>query len=481
MILYTGLSKGKRQDMNSSSPGKESPIGFFFAPESVAVVGASRTPGKIGNTILNNLINLKYRGGIFPINPNASDISGLKTYPSIADVPHKIEVAVIAVPAHLVLDVVRDCAMIGVRGIIIISSGFSEAGEEGIERQRELIRIASSNGMRIIGPNTTGILNTDNGFTSTFVRIKEISVGSIAFIAQTGMFAGMMMEYILTSEKFGLSKVAGLGNKSDVADHEILDYLAEDTATQAIMMYIEGIKDGRLFFEAARRLTRKKPMIVLKVGKTEAGAKAARSHTGSLTGRDEIFEALCRQVGIIRVNDFDDLVDSAKMFAYQPLPRGNRIAIITLSGGAGVMSADACLQNGLRLADIAQHNLDKIIEKMPSWATLRNPVDVEPLSETVGRIDAFRIPLETILPDDNVDMCLIIMGTTPIQKSDLDYLKDIRQAYPQKPIAVCIIGSQDVYEQLFSIIEEMGIPVYPSVHRVVNSLATLYRYSQHRG
>ena len=466
--------------MDSNSPGKDSPIGFFFAPKSVAVVGASRTPGKIGNTILNNLINLKYQGDIFPINPNASDISRLKTYPSIAEVPHKIEVAVIAIPAHLVLDVVRDCAKRGVRGIVIVSSGFSEAGQEGIERQRELIRIAASNGMRIIGPNTTGILNTANGFTTTFVPIKEISEGSIAFIAQTGMFAGMMMEYILTSEKFGLSKVAGLGNKADVADHEILDYLAEDTATKAIMMYIEGVKDGKRFFEAARRFTQKKPMIVLKVGRTEAGAKAARSHTGSLTGRDEVFEALCQQAGIIRANDFDELVDFAKMFAYQPLPRGNRIAIITLSGGAGVMSADACLQSGLRLADIEQHRLDKVIEKMPSWATLSNPVDVEPLSETVGRIDAFRIPLEVILPDESVDMCLLIMGTIRTQKGDLDYLKDIRQAYPQKPIAVCIIGTQDIYEQLFSTIEEMRIPVFPSVHRVVNGLAALYRYSQMR-
>jgi acetyltransferase len=294
------------------------------------------------------------------------------------------------------------------------------------------------------------------------------------------MFTGMMLERILTSEKFGLSKVAGLGNKCDVADHEILDYLSQDTATKTIMMYIEGIKDGKHFFETARRVARQKPIIVLKTGRTEAGARAALSHTGSLTGRDEVFEALCKQAGIIRVNDFDELVDLAKMFAYQPVPRGNRVSIVTLSGGAGVMAADACLQSGLRLAPLGPHTLQKLAEKMPSWATVGNPIDIEPLSETVSSVEAYRMALETTLSDQNVDLCLLIMGTIRMPKVDADFLKDIKNRYPHKPTAVCIIGRQEIYEQFFRMTEEVKIPVYPSVSRAVTGLAALYRYGQPR-
>lgn len=466
--------------MDSSLPDKGGAVKVFFEPKSVAVVGASRTPGKLGNTILKNLLTLKYEGQVFPINPNASEISGLKAYPSVVEIPHQVDLAVIAIPAPQVLDVVRDCAQKRVRGIVIISSGFGEIGQEGAERQSELLRIATGAGMRILGPNTTGILNSHNRFTTTFVELNEVREGSVAFIAQTGMFAGMMLEHILTWEKFGLSKVAGLGNKCDIADHEILDYLAQDTATKVIMMHIEGIKDGKRFFETARRLSREKPMIVLKAGRTEAGAKAALSHTDSLTGRDEVFEALCKQAGSIRANDFNELVDFAKMFAYQPLPRGNRVAIVTLSGGAGVMAADACFQSGLHLADLSHYTLQKMVEKAPSWATVGNPVDVEPLAETVGSVEAYKIAFKAALSDKSVDLCLFIMGTLRMPEIRIDFLEDIKNTYSQKPIALCIIGRREIYEQFFRIAEEVGIPVFNSVHRAVNGLAALYRYSRLR-
>jgi len=462
--------------MDSSLPD-EGGVKVFFEPESVAVVGASRTPGKVGSTILKNLLTLRYEGQVFPVNPNTPEISGLRAYPSVAEIPHRVDLAVIAIPAPLVLDVVRDCAKKRVRGIVIISSGFGEAGEEGTERQSELLRIATRAGMRILGPNTTGILNSHNRFTTTFVELNEVREGSVAFIAQTGMFAGMMLEHILTWEKFGLSKVAGLGNKCDVADHEILDYLAQDAATKVIMMHIEGIKDGKRFFETARRLSKEKPMIVLKAGSTEAGAKAALSHTGSLSGRDEVFEALCQQAGVIRANDFDELVDFAKMFAYQPLPCGNRVAIVTLSGGAGVMAADACLQDGLHLAALDPHTLQEMMEKAPSWAIGGNPFDIEPLAETVGSVEAYRIAFKAMLSDKNVDLCLFIMGTLRIADISADFLEDIKNAYPQKPMALCIIGVREVYEPFFRIAEEVGIPVFTSVRRAVNGLAALYRYS----
>ena len=449
---------------------------IFFEPKSVAIVGASRTPGKIGNNILRNNLKLGYRGQIYPVNPGASEIEGLRSYPSVAAIPENVELAVIAVPAHLVLDVLRDCQKKAVKGVIVISSGFSEAGKEGMERQRELVRLAAEAHIRVIGPNTTGILNPAGGFTTTFVDLKGVRAGGIGFVAQTGMFAGMMFQWIFSSQYFGLSKVIGLGNKADVMDHDALDYLAQDGATRVVIMYLEGVKDGRRFLDSVKRLVRRKPLVVIKGGKTEAGAKAAQSHTGSLAGRDEIFEALFRQGGAIRVSDFEELLDYGKTFAYQPIPRGNRIAVVTLSGGAGVMAADASLDCGLALARLEPHTLEKIKEKMPPWASPGNPLDVEPLSEIVQQEGAYRLGLNAVLSDPGVDLALLIMSTFQMSQVHAEYVLEATRAHPEKPVAVCIIGEATLYRQLFQIMEEASIPVFVSVRRAVASLAALYEY-----
>ena len=451
-------------------------LGFFFEPKSVAIVGASRTPGKIGNTILRNLLKLGYRGRIFPVNPGASEIDGLRSYPSVAAIPETVELAVIAVPAHLVLEVMRDCQRKAVRGVVVISSGFSEAGKEGMERQRELMRLAAEAGIRIIGPNTTGILNPGGRFTTTFVDLKGVKPGGIGFVAQTGMFAGMMFQWIFSSQHFGLSKVIGLGNKADVADHDALEYLAQDEATRVVIMYIEGVKDGRCFLESAERLVRSKPLVVIKGGKTEEGARAVHSHTGSMAGRDEIFEALFRQAGAIRVSDFEELLDFGKTFAYQPLPRGNRIAIVTLSGGAGVIATDACLEGGLVLAHLEQQTLARLKEKMPRWASPGNPLDVEPISEIVTREGAYRLSLDAVLSDPGVDLALVVMTTFQMPRIHADYVLEVARAHPEKPVAVCIIGEAAIYSQLYQVMEEASVPVFVSVRRAAASLAALYKH-----
>ncbi len=451
-------------------------LGFFFEPKSVAIVGASRTPGKIGNTILRNLLKLGYRGRIFPVNPGAGEIDGLRSYPSVAAIPETVELAVIAVPAHLVLEVMRDCQRKAVRGVVVISSGFSEAGKEGMERQRELMRLAAEAGIRIIGPNTTGILNPGGRFTTTFVDLKGVKPGGIGFVAQTGMFAGMMFQWIFSSQHFGLSKVIGLGNKADVADHDALEYLAQDEATRVVIMYIEGVKDGRCFLESAERLVRSKPLVVIKGGKTEEGARAVHSHTGSMAGRDEIFEALFRQAGAIRVSDFEELLDFGKTFAYQPLPRGNRIAIVTLSGGAGVIATDACLERGLRLAHLEQQTLARLKEKMPRWASPGNPLDVEPISEIVTREGAYRLSLDAVLSDPGVDLALVVMTTFQMPRIHADYVLEVARAHPEKPVAVCIIGEAAIYSQLYQVMEEASVPVFVSVRRAAASLAALYKH-----
>jgi acyl-CoA synthetase (NDP forming) len=463
--------------MGNSKPGSGGRgLGIFFEPESVAIVGASRKPGKLGNYILRNNLRLGYHGRIFPVNPGAGEIEGLKCYPSVAAIPEAVELAVIALPAHLVLDVMKDCQRKLVKGVVVISSGFSEIGGEGMERQRELVRLAGEAGIRVLGPNTTGILNPAGRFTTTFVDLKGVKAGGIGFIAQTGMFAGMMFQWIFSSQYFGLSKVIGLGNKADVTDHEALDYLARDEATRAVIMYLEGARDGKRFLGAASRLVRRKPLVVIKGGKTEEGARAARSHTGSLAGRDEIFEALFRQAGAIRVSDFEELLDFGKTFAGQPIPRGNRTAIVTLSGGAGVMATDLCLESGLRLARLESPTLERLREKMPSWARPGNPLDVEPLSETVTQEGAYRFGLDAVLSDPGVDLALLVMSTFSMPRVHADYLLEVTRAHPEKPVAVCIIGEAAIYTQLFRIMEEAGVPVFVSVRRAVASLAALYRY-----
>jgi acetyl coenzyme A synthetase (ADP forming)-like protein len=449
---------------------------IFFEPKSVAVVGASRTPGKIGNTILRNLLKLGYEGQIFPVNPRAEEIEGLRSYASVAAIPEAVELVVMAIPAHLVLEVMRDCQKKMVKGVVIISSGFSEAGKEGMERQRELVRLAAEAGIRIVGPNTTGILNPEGRFTTTFVDLKGVKKGSIGFVAQTGIFAGMMFQWIFSSQHFGLSKVIGLGNKADVADHDALDYLAQDEATRVVIMYLEGVKDGRRFLASVARLVQKKPLVVMKGGKTKEGAKAAQSHTGSMAGRDEIFEALFRQAGAIRVNDFEELLDLGKTFAYQPLPKGNRIAIISLSGGAGVMATDACPESGLVLASPAEQTLARFREKMPPWSIPGNPFDIEPLSEVVTQEGAYRLSLDVLLSDPGVDLALLIMSTTRTPQIHADYVVEVARAHPEKPVAVCIIGEASLYHRLFQIMEEANIPVFVGVRRAVASLAALYKY-----
>jgi acetyltransferase len=462
--------------MTGRSQSKGRSLAVFFEPKSVAVVGASRTPGKMGHSILRNLLNLGYGGRIFPVNPQATKIEGLKSYPSVAAIPESVELVVVAVPAHLVVDVMRDCQRKAVQGVVVISSGFSEAGKEGIKRQRELVRLAKEAGIRILGPNTTGILNPAGRFTTTFVDLERVKPGKIGFVAQTGIFAGMMFRWIFSSQCFGLSKVIGLGNKADVGDHEAIDYLAQDEATRVVIMYFEGVKDGRGFLDSVGSLARRKPLVVIKGGKSEEGAEAAHSHTGSMAGRDEIFEAVLKQSGAIRVSDFEALLDLGKTFAYQPLPRGNRIAIVTLSGGAGVLATDASMENGLALARFKPHTVAGLREKTPPWANVANPLDMEPLAETLTQEGAYRVSLDAVLSDPGVDMALLVMSTFPMSRVHADYVVEVTRAHPDKPVAVGIIGDAAIYSQLFRILEEAEVPVFVSVGRAVASLAALYKY-----
>jgi acyl-CoA synthetase (NDP forming) len=462
-----------------STSQRASDVSFFFEPKSVAVVGATNNPIKFGHYLLLNLIDLGFKGRVYPVNLKADEVLGLEAYPRVDLIPDEVEVVAIIVPAPSVPQVMRDCAKKGVKGVVILSSGFREIGGEGVRFEQEIVETAKKAGIRIVGPNTTGILNTSNGFTTSFVPLPKLRKGNVAFIAQTGLFAAAAFWWILSAEPFCLSKVMGLGNKSDVDDSEALEYLARDEDTEVIVIYLEGVKDGRKFLEAAQKATEKKPVLILKSGRTRAGMKAALSHTGSLAMKDEVFDAACKKVGAIRVKDFEELMDLAKAFALQPLAKGNRIGIVSMTGAGCVMAADYSAEYGLKVAELSNETVKYIGSHLPSWIEVKNPFDSEMLFESVGPEDCLRISLEGMLEDENVDCVLGVLPSSPMFAFDVETpIKEIREKYPDKPIAINIIGSKDTVDLWTKQLHDIRVPVYPSVERCVRALGALSKYPE---
>jgi acyl-CoA synthetase (NDP forming) len=447
-----------------------------FEPRSVAIVGASATPNKAGFNIVDNLLTLGYEGQVYPVNPKAGEILGLKAYPAVDQIPHQVDTAVIATPARVAVDVMRDCARKRVKAVIIISSGFSEGSEEGGRLEDEVMKIARQAGIRLVGPNTTGILNGENRFTSSFLPISKLPSGNVAFIAQTGLFLGVLFEHILSSQHFGISKVAGLGNKADVDDAEILEYLAGDTQTGVVAMYIEGLGDGRRFMKVAKEIAKEKPIVVLKAGITEAGAEAALSHTASLAGRAEVFEAACKQAGILRANSFEEMLDVVKAFSFLPLPMGNRVAVIHYTGASCVVAADACQKGGLELAEFSPATMEALMEITPAWHRIRNPVDLWPAIEWHWVETAYRVAIEALLGDEGVDALIINLFAMPGWETyapDFDLLRD-----SGKPVLFCVEGNEELVREATARIEGQGFPVYPQVNRAISALSYLSKQAR---
>jgi len=459
----------------------------FFEPRSVAVVGASRNPVKFGSVVVYNLKNMGFPGTFSIVNSEAGteEIRGVRCYPSIKSMDKPPELAVLAVPARSVTAVIRECADVGVKNVVIISSGFSEAGESGQKMLDEMLTIVRKVGIRIVGPNTTGILSPGARFTTTFVPLpSNLKRGSVAFISQTGMFAGVMLSHILTAERFGVSRVAGLGNKCDVDDSDILEFLYDDPDTRAVMIYMEGASSGRRFLETARWFSQKKPIVLLKGGRTPEGAKAAFSHTGSLAGRYEVMEDIFRREGIILAGDMDEMIDYAKILAYQGLPRGMRLGVVSMSGGAAVMASDVTSEIGLQLAKVTREELRGIQELLPEWARVNHPLDIEPLMERVGGNEAYKISMETILKCTGVDMALLIVGLGIFDEERESKIVDVLIPVVKsaaKPLAVALLGPRSHCDHVAALLEEMKIPTYMSITRAVKSLTALAAYARVRG
>jgi acetate---CoA ligase (ADP-forming) len=447
----------------------------FFNPASIAVVGASTKPHTVGNDILRNLIFHEFNGPVYPINPKAKSILGIHTYPSLKEIPTPADLIVVAVPAAAVLEVVRQAPEVGVKAMVLLSAGFKESGTEGIELEKTLRRAVRDAGIALIGPNCLGIINTDPHvrLNATFAR-KMPQAGKLAFISQSGALCTSVLDYA-EERRMGFSKFVSFGNKADVNEIDLLSYLAEDSNTQVIAMYLEDITNGRAFIETAREVFWRtgKPMLCLKSGRSPEGAKAVSSHTGSLAGSDNVYDAIMMQSGVQRVDTISELFDCAALYTTQPMPRGNRLAIVTNAGGPGIMATDAAIRAGLRLATLSEETKDKLRAGLPASAALGNPVDV------IGdaKADRYQAAVRTVLEDPAVDMGLVIL--TPQSMTEIEgTAKTIPAALRglNKPVACSFMGARDVTAGV-EFLRDAGVPNYAFPEDAVLALAAAERLS----
>jgi acetyltransferase len=448
---------------------------FMFEPDSVAVVGASRDPEKIGYQCLRNLVEGGYEGRIYPINPNASEIMGLKCFPSVLEVPGEIDLALIVVPAKIAKRAVEDCARKGVKAIAMITAGFSEIGNK--EGEDEIVRICRENGIPLLGPNIVGIANSWKKCNASFCQSLPYA-GKTAFISQSGALAIALIGWTWLY-RVGLSSMASIGNKADVDFSELILYFGErDERTNCIAMYIEGLDAGPEFMEACRRVSPKKPLVALKAGKSERGVAAAASHTGSLAGAPLIYSAAFKQCGVIEVNSLIELFDSALALSLQPPMLGDFPLIITNGGGAGVCATDAAERYGIPISDTPPDLRESLRKYMPEFGSPKNPVDITGM----GTADKYEGAIREALAHPGVNGLAVLYCHTAIT-SPMGVAEAIYRPYselkPQKPIVAAFIGGSEC-EEASSWLKERGIPTFPSPERAMRALSALRAYGKIR-
>jgi acyl-CoA synthetase (NDP forming) len=359
---------------------------------------------------------------------------------------------------------------------VIASGGYAEVDEERGRWQKEIVAVAKESGMRIIGPNTSGLTSTPAALTTTFHPLGKIRRGPISYIAQTGNFATHTMRWILTAENFGVARVAGLGNKADVEDAEMLEFLGEDPETKAILMYVEGFREPRRFLQVARIVTKKKPVVIFKGGRTKAGAERAFSHTASLAGDDSVFDGAFRQAGIARVKRYADLINVAKAIAFQPLPAGRRVASLAPSGALGVVVADACEMGGLKMARFSAATLDELRKMSASWVKISNPVDMAAVTPVLGALEGYKRVIEVLLRDDGVDAVVPILLASPRAAADhFQFLPELGARHPGKPIYLGFTVDKQAIDGIRELREKNSIPVFNPMEDIFETLPVLCR------
>ena len=447
---------------------------MFCDPQAVAVIGASRTPGKLGYSVLQNVIQHGFKGAIYPINPNAGELLGHKCYSSVLAVPGPIDLAVILIPSQHVARTLIECGEKGITGAIIMSAGFREAGQEGRKRERELVDIARRYGMRLVGPNSLGIVDAIAGLNASFATGMPAK-GSIAFMSQSGALCTAVLDMAL-SEQVGFSRFVSLGNKADADEITFIEAWSDDPHTRVIMAYLEGIEEGAKFMRIASQVGREKPIIAIKSGTTNAGSRAVSSHTGTLAGSEATYEAAFRQSGVLRARSVQDLFDYSIAFARQPLLASDRIAIITNAGGPGIMAADACERAGLQLASFEHDSLNTLRQSLPAAASVLNPIDL--LGDALA--DRYRLAIGAALEDPNVGGVLVIV--TPQAMTEVeDTAKLIGELSKrsEKPVFACFMGSETVASGI-QVLNGYQVPNYPVPERAVAAMAAMIEYRRWR-
>jgi acyl-CoA synthetase (NDP forming) len=452
---------------------------LFFKPKSVAVIGASTNPHKDGNLILQNIIDSDFSGPIYPINPTADEVLGIKAYPSLVDVPGEVDLVIIIIPAKFCVQAMQDCASKGVKAVIIEAMGFAEVGAEGKKLQDQIVAIAKENGIRVMGPNCTGIVSRD--IATTFFPIKNVPRGNVVLIGQSGLLAAAMASDIVVNQTLNVNKICSIGNKCDVNENDLLEYFGNDPETDVISMYLESIADGAGFVPIAKRAAAKKPVIFLKGGRTEAGAKAAMSHTGSMASNTKIVEAAIKQTGCIKADDFTEIKDFAKVFSTQPLPKGNRVVIVTAAGSVGVVVSDICAEHGLEMPKLSPETVAKLKDVFPANMPPANPVDLWYSIEKLGLVKTLETTLAAPLQDPNIDAAVLILAGMKYTMPVLDErtVQKITQKYG-KPVIICMLVGYNEYKN--RIMEELGrdLPVFTSIQSGVKALSKLCQYGIRR-
>ncbi|MEK6645458.1 MAG: acetate--CoA ligase alpha subunit [Candidatus Firestonebacteria bacterium] len=439
----------------------------FFNPKSVAIIGASHDEEKVGGVILKNIIQYGFKGKIFPVNPKYKELKKYKCYSSISDIPEDIDLAIFIIPAKFIPKILEECGQKGVQHSLIISAGFKEIGPEGIKLEQEILKIAKSFDMRIWGPNCLGLIDTTSNFNASFAGLMPIK-GEIALISQSGALCTAILDWSI-NQGIGFSKVISMGNKADLNESDFLEAVAQDSNTKVIICYLENVVNGKRFIEVATRVSKFKPIVAIKAGVTQAGARAASSHTGSLAGSRIAYETVFKKCGILSVNSVEELFDIASAFVKTPIPNGRKIAILTNAGGVGILTADAIEKSGLYLAELSSETLESLQDFLPPASNFYNPVDI--LGD--AQSDRYEKSLDILLQDKNVNGAIVCF--TPQAMSDVEVIAqkiNLTQKKYNKTVLGCFMGENSVSKGI-KILRDNNVPNYSFPERAVNTFLAL--------
>lgn len=445
-------------------------LNAFFNPQGVAVIGASGNPQKMGYAVIQNMLQAGYAGKIYPINPAPGKILGFTAYPSVLEAPDPLDLAIVIVPAQYVIGAVEQCGKRGVNCVVVASGGFGETDVAGQAREAELLAVAKKYGVRVIGPNCIGTMDTHTPINGTFIAGLQPRTGNIGLVSQSGALCVAIIDWAIGAG-LGFSRVASLGNQMDVAETEVLAELAADPGTRVITVYMEGVKDGPAFLKTAAQISRKLPLIVLKGGKGESGAKAVASHTGALAGSAEAYETAFRQAGVLSAPTTEALLDWARALSWQPLPKGRRAAVLTNAGGSGILAVDALEAAGLQLAPLTEATRDYLKRRLPPAGSVRNPVDILAGSGP----GLYGLALDALLADPTVDAVLVLMAPNDwfLGTSLAEVLADVASLH-RKPVLASIMGRK-IDAPVQEIFNRREIPNYPFPERAAGALAAMVR------